>query len=110
MFLVGGEGDGDDTMMDVLAAPEVDDSSFSPLDQSLLCESVEEALTLLDDPRQKKILERRFGLDGGEPETLDQVKLHMGVTRERVRQIQTKALRKLESEPAGKKLRRFLKS
>jgi RNA polymerase primary sigma factor len=52
------------------------------------------ALKLLDD-REKKILLERFGLNGGQPKTLEQVGETIGVTRERIRQLQTRALSKL---------------
>jgi RNA polymerase primary sigma factor len=52
------------------------------------------ALQLLDD-REKKIVLERFGLDGGQPKTLEQIGQGIGVTRERIRQLQTRALSKL---------------
>ena len=50
------------------------------------------------NPREIKVLQQRFGLDGGDQQTLDQVSRRFGVTRERVRQIQNRALRKLREK------------
>jgi len=52
------------------------------------------ALLLLDD-REKKIVLERFGLNGGQPKTLDQIGETIGLTRERIRQLQVRALSKL---------------
>src|SRR5260370_1865029 len=53
-----------------------------------------ELLEVLDD-RERKIIFKRFGLDGGKPETLEEVGKNFGVTRERIRQLQNIALAKL---------------
>jgi RNA polymerase sigma factor (sigma-70 family) len=55
---------------------------------------LETALLKLDD-REKKIVLERFGLNGGQPKTLEQIGQTIGVTRERIRQLQTSALSKL---------------
>jgi RNA polymerase primary sigma factor len=47
------------------------------------------------DPREKKIILQRFGLDGGKPKTLEDVGKDFGITRERIRQLQNVALAKL---------------
>jgi RNA polymerase primary sigma factor len=57
--------------------------------------------------RTRHVLEARFGLNDREPATLEQVGAEIGVTRERVRQIETRALRELESKNPG--LREFLR-
>jgi RNA polymerase primary sigma factor len=62
-------------------------------DKNLLGE-VEGLLEVLD-PREKKIISRRFGLDGGKPKTLEDVSKDFGITRERIRQLQNIALAKL---------------
>jgi RNA polymerase primary sigma factor len=56
----------------------------------------------LDDEREKKILRMRFGLDDGVPKTLEEVGRECGVTRERIRQIESKALRKLSRQYSNK--------
>jgi len=59
-----------------------------------LREKIEEALTSLT-PRERDVLKMRFGLDDGYPHTLEEVGRHFEVTRERIRQIEAKALKKL---------------
>jgi len=54
------------------------------------------ALTTLN-PRMRLVLERRFGLAGGKPETLEEVGATLGITRERVRQLESRALRELRA-------------
>ena len=59
-------------------------------------------------PREEKVIRLRFGLDDGKERTLEQVGNVFGVTRERIRQIEAKALRKLRHPTRSKKLRSFL--
>jgi RNA polymerase primary sigma factor len=65
---------------------------------------------MLDDltEREKEVLRLRFGLEDGHPYTLEEVGRRFGVTRERIRQIEAKALRKLRHPSRSKKLRDFL--
>jgi RNA polymerase sigma factor (sigma-70 family) len=56
------------------------------------------------NPRMKQVLLRRFGLDGRPPQTLEEVGRDLGVTRERVRQLETRALRELRSVAPGLQL------
>ena len=49
------------------------------------------------NPRMRLVIARRFGLDGQTPQTLEQVGTELGITRERVRQLETRALRELRS-------------
>ncbi|MCI0869756.1 MAG: sigma-70 family RNA polymerase sigma factor, partial [Chloroflexi bacterium] len=58
--------------------------------------------------RESKVLQLRFGLEDGRSRTLEEVGLDFGVTRERIRQIEAKALRKLRHPSRSKKLRDFL--
>ena len=74
---------------------------------SLLREQLEEVLETLA-PREKKVLELRFGILDGRTRTLEEVGKEFNVTRERIRQIEAKALRKLRHPSRSKKLRDFL--
>ena len=74
---------------------------------SLLREQLEEVLDTLA-PREKKVLELRFGIVDGRTRTLEEVGKEFNVTRERIRQIEAKALRKLRHTSRSKKLRDFL--
>ena len=59
-------------------------------------------------PRERKVLELRFGLEDGRSRTLEEVGREFNVTRERIRQIEAKALRKLRHPTRSKKLRDYL--
>ena len=66
-----------------------------------------EVLTTLTE-REQKVLRLRFGLDDGRPRTLEEVGREFKVTRERIRQIEAKALRKLRHPSRSKKLKDYL--
>jgi len=74
---------------------------------SMLKEQIEEVLTSLTD-RERQVLQLRFGLPDGSPRTLEEVGQIFHVTRERVRQIEAKALRKLRHPTRSRRLRNFL--
>lgn len=87
-----------------------DEKSVSPTkftDDEALKDEMNEVLKDLD-PREEEVIRLRFGLDGGSPETLEEVGKKFNVTRERIRQIEAKALRKLRKKSRGK-LEDFLK-
>lgn len=87
-----------------------DTSQPSPVDQAsreLLKENLDEVLATLSD-REAKVLKLRFGLNGNKPMTLEEVGKEFGVTRERIRQIEAKALRKLKHPSRRKKLQDYL--
>lgn len=87
-----------------------DDNAPAPADaasHTLLKEQLEEVLSSLT-PREAKVLRLRFGLDDGVQRTLEQVGSEFQVTRERIRQIEAKALRKLRHPSRSKKLKDFL--
>lgn len=74
----------------------------------LLREDLEEVMSSLTD-REKTVLKLRFGLDDGQPRTLEEVGRVFNVTRERIRQIEAKALRKLRHPTRSKKLKEYLR-
>jgi len=81
-----------------------------PLDSAskqLLKEQIDEVLSTLT-PREKRVLQLRFGLEDGRPRTLEEVGLEFSVTRERIRQIEAKALRKMRHPSRSRKLRGYL--
>ena len=87
-----------------------DQGTIAPIDaasQSLLREQLEEVLATLT-PREQHVLELRFGLIDGRGRTLEEVGAFFKVTRERIRQIEAKALRKLRHPSRSKKLKDFL--
>ncbi len=73
----------------------------------LLKEQLDDVLDTLTD-REKRVLELRFGITDGRPRTLEEVGREFGVTRERIRQIEAKALRKLRHPSRSKKLKDYL--
>ncbi|MBQ1544263.1 MAG: RNA polymerase sigma factor RpoD [Clostridia bacterium] len=87
-----------------------DEEAQAPADaaaQLLLKEQLADVLNTLT-PREEKVLSLRFGLEDGHPRTLEEVGKEFNVTRERIRQIEAKALRKLRHPSRSKKLKDFL--
>ena len=87
-----------------------DDEASQPSEEAsytLLREQLEDVLSTLT-PREEEVLRMRFGLRDGKPHTLEEVGKEFNVTRERIRQIESKALRKLRHPSRSKKLRDFL--
>ena len=87
-----------------------DDEASQPSEEAsytLLREQLEEVLSTLT-PREEQVLRMRFGLTDGKPHTLEEVGKEFDGTRERIRQIEAKALRKLRHPSRSKKLRDFL--
>ena len=97
-------GEGDTTLGDAIECETIQRPETAAA-TSARGEEVRAALAGLDD-RQAEVLRRRFGLESGEPRTLDQVGTDMGITRERVRQLETRALGELRK--ARPELRLFL--
>ena len=87
---------------------------YSPGTKSGLCEALIQMKEQLSEvlktltPREEKVLSLRFGLEDGNPKTLEEVGKEFNVTRERIRQIEAKALRKLRHPSRSKKLKDFL--
>lgn len=87
-----------------------DDTAIAPDDAAnftMLREQLDTVLGTLND-RERKVLELRFGLTDGTPRTLEEVGKEFNVTRERIRQIEAKALRKLKHPTRSSKLKDFL--
>ncbi|MBZ0289041.1 MAG: RNA polymerase sigma factor RpoD, partial [Anaerolineae bacterium] len=87
-----------------------DDKVLGPVDaasRQLLKEQIRSALGVLSE-REREVLEMRFGLQDGQDHTLEEVGKHFGVTRERIRQIEAKALRKLRHPTRSRQLRDYL--
>jgi RNA polymerase primary sigma factor len=87
-----------------------DETLPGPVDiasQQLLREQMEHALEELSE-RERNVLELRFGLIDGQSRTLEEVGVEFGVTRERIRQIESKALRKLRHPQRSSRLRDYL--
>ncbi len=80
---------------------------FDTASRELLKEQVDQVLSTLSD-RERRVLEERFGLKDGKPKTLEEVGRMFAVTRERIRQIEAKALRKLRHPSRGNRLKDYL--
>ena len=87
-----------------------DDDAPAPAEQAAFTLLKEQLMEVLDTltPREEKVLRLRFGLDDGKARTLEEVGREFNVTRERIRQIEAKALRKLRHPSRSKKLKDFL--
>lgn len=103
-------GGGDDDEGSELGNFVEDNAAEKPEDAAsnqLLKEQVLEVVNTLPD-RERKIIVMRFGLDGGRPHTLEEVGAEFAVTRERIRQIESKALNKLRKHQDAQKLYEYL--
>jgi len=87
-----------------------DEDAVSPTRETfreLLIQEIRKALKERLTPRERRVLELRYGLDGNLPKTLDEVGEIFGISRERVRQIQKEALEKLRGSEVLQKLEKF---
>ena len=100
-------GEDDDSLLGDFIADEGQISPYEATTKQLMLENVEEVLSTLTD-REAKVLKMRFGLHGAKALTLEEVGREFGVTRERIRQIESKALRKLRHPSRRKKLQDYL--
>lgn len=100
-------GDDDDSYLGDFIADETQTSPYDATSKRLLKENIEEVLSALTD-REARVLKMRFGLNGSRPMTLEEVGQRFGVTRERIRQIEAKALRKLKHPSKRKMLQDYL--
>lgn len=100
-------GDDEDSYLGDFIEDTKQASPYELTTQRLLRENIEEVLSGLSD-RESKVLEMRFGLRGAKPMTLEEVGREFGVTRERIRQIEAKALRKLKHPSKRRMLQDYL--
>ncbi len=87
----------------------VDENAKSPVDSVVQTILKEQLLSVIDTltPREQKVIRLRYGIDDAHPRTLEEVGKEFNVTRERIRQIEAKALRKLRNPSRSKKLKDF---
>jgi RNA polymerase primary sigma factor len=97
-------GEDDDSSLGDFVPDDQAESPFDTASLSLRREDVELALSALPE-RERKVIELRFGLDGSQPCTLEEVGREFGVTRERIRQIENNTLKKLEGLPEAQALK-----
>ena len=105
---VGKEGDDEDSVLGDFVEDEERDSPEDSAANQILKEQLSEIIATLTD-REQKIIRLRFGIGGGRPHTLEEVGNEFDVTRERIRQIEAKALSKLRKNKDTKKLHEYLK-
>jgi RNA polymerase primary sigma factor len=97
-------GDEDDSELGDFVCDETVETPFEAASDSLQRADVQRALMTLPK-REREVLELRYGLDGHEPMTLEEVGQAFGVTRERIRQIENNTLKKLKALPEAQRLR-----
>jgi RNA polymerase primary sigma factor len=97
-------GEEEDASLGDFVPDELAESPFDTASLSLRREDVEFALSALPE-RERRVIELRYGLDGAQPCTLEEVGQAFGVTRERIRQIENNTLKKLESLPEAQGLK-----
>ena len=100
-------GDEDGSSLGDFVADDSNESTEDKAESFLLREEIDEMLAGLS-PREREVIILRFGLETGKPMTLEEVGKRFNVTRERIRQIETAALRKLRNPSKSKKVRDFL--
>jgi RNA polymerase primary sigma factor len=102
-------GEEEDSNLGDFIPDEVGQAPSEAASIQMLRESVEDVLDSLSE-RERSVLRLRFGLDDGRGRTLEEVGREFNVTRERIRQIEAKALRKLRHPSRSKKLKDFLET
>ncbi len=105
---VGRDGEDEDSVLQDFIEDEESATPEESATTQLLKEQVQSVLSTLSD-REQKIVRMRFGLDNGKSHTLEEVGQEFAVTRERIRQIEAKALAKLRKHKDAKKLHEYLK-
>jgi RNA polymerase primary sigma factor len=102
-----GSDDDSQTWSDRVSSDDEDDSPVEQVQRKMLMAAIVYELQALPE-RDRRILEKRFGIQNGKPQTLDDVAKEEGVTRERVRQIEQKTLARMRHPNNSRKLRSFL--
>ncbi|HRJ06733.1 MAG TPA: RNA polymerase sigma factor RpoD [Candidatus Saccharibacteria bacterium] len=105
---VGRDGEDEDSVLQDFIEDEESATPEESATTQLLKEQVQAVLSTLSD-REQKIVRMRFGLDNGKSHTLEEVGQEFAVTRERIRQIEAKALAKLRKHKDAKKLHEYIK-
>ncbi len=100
-------GDDKETTLEQFIADQQQPSLYDKVSRELLKDALNKVLETLS-PREKKVLIMRFGLDDSKPRTLEEVGKEFNVTRERIRQIEAKAIRKLKHPTRARRLKDFL--
>jgi len=100
-------GDDKEATLEQFVADVNQPSLYDKVSRELLKDALNQVLETLS-PREKKVLVMRFGLEDGKPKTLEEVGREFRVTRERIRQIEAKAIRKLKHPTRARKLKDFL--
>jgi len=103
---LGEGGEEDFTLLDVLSKKGTEDIERELIEETIHKE-LESMLDVLDD-REKEIIKMRYGLSGEEPKTLEEAGEKLGISRERVRQLEQRALKKLKAVALKKHLKDFL--
>lgn len=98
--------DSETEMIDFIPASSQNDPVYDEINQKMLCETINDVLARLD-PRESYIIKARFGLDGNQAKTLEEIGMNLGITRERVRQIETVAMKKLRTSVKAEALRAY---
>jgi RNA polymerase primary sigma factor len=100
-------GDDKEATLEQFVADQSQPTLYDKVSRELLKDALSKVLDTLS-PRERKVLIMRFGLEDGKPKTLEEVGKEFKVTRERIRQIEAKAIRKLKHPTRARKLRDFL--
>ncbi len=100
-------GDDKETTLEQFVTDQNEPSLYDKVSRELLKDALNNVLDTLS-PRERKVLMMRFGLEDSKPKTLEEVGQEFKVTRERIRQIEAKAIRKLKHPTRARKLRDFL--
>jgi len=104
---VGRDGEDEDSVLGDFIEDEESETPEASASNQLLKEQVQAVLSTLSE-REQKIVKMRFGLENGKSHTLEEVGQEFAVTRERIRQIEAKALAKLRKHKDAKKLYEYL--